>query len=137
MAVVALTREQTESYIQRVNESLSEGTLEIACMNSPDSHTVSGDLANVEALVDILRSEKIFARKLNVEMAYHSRHMRPIYDEYISSIRGLEPGLKPYSHLPQFFSSTRGTLASASELLEPSYWADNRENRPGFPVCTR
>ncbi|KAI0396952.1 polyketide synthase [Xylariaceae sp. FL0594] len=125
MAAVALTTPQTETYIQRVNESLGGGTLEVACMNSPESHTVSGDLASVEALVELLKSETIFARKLNVEMAYHSSHMRPIYDEYVSSIRCLEPGMRPYPHKPQFFSSTRGALASASELLEPCYWADN------------
>ncbi|KAI8628763.1 polyketide synthase [Xylariaceae sp. FL1651] len=125
MAAVALTREQTESSICRVNELLREGTLEIACMNSPESHTVSGDLAKVEALVDMLTSERIFARKLNVEMAYHSRHMKPIYDEYINMIRYIEPGSKAYPHEARFFSSTRGTIASASELRGPSYWADN------------
>lgn len=125
MAAVALTTEQTESIIRRVNEASDEGTLEIACINSPDSHTVSGDLAKVEKLVDVLRSEDTFARKLKVEMAYHSRHMRPIYEEYVESVRYIEPGLRAFPHEARFYSSTRGGLASASELQEPSYWADN------------
>ncbi|KAI1125068.1 polyketide synthase [Nemania abortiva] len=125
MAAVALTTEETESSIRRVNETLSEGTLEIACLNSPDSHTVSGDLAKIESLVNMLKSEKVFARQLNVQMAYHSRHMKPIYEEYISTIRYADPGKKPYSHEAQFFSSTRGTLVSGAELRDPCYWADN------------
>ncbi|RYC63993.1 hypothetical protein CHU98_g2250 [Xylaria longipes] len=125
MAAVALNTEQTESRIHQVNEALEEGTLEIACLNSPDSHTVSGDLAKVHAFVNTLKSENIFARQLNIEMAYHSRHMRPIYEEYINEIRHAEPGLKPYPHEVRFFSSTRSAMVSASELQDPCYWADN------------
>jgi acyl transferase domain-containing protein len=125
MAAVALTTEETESSIHRVNKIRGEGTLEIACLNSPDSHTVSGDLAKVETLVNILESEKVFARRLNVEMAYHSRHMRPIYEEYINTIHYAEPGRKPYPHEAQFFSSTRGTIVSGADLRDPRYWADN------------
>ncbi|KAI1751503.1 polyketide synthase [Xylaria castorea] len=125
MAAVALTTEQTESRIRRVNETSEEGTLEIACFNSPDSHTVSGDLAKVHSFVNMLKSENVFARQLNIEMAYHSRHMRPIYEEYVDSIQYAEPGLKPYPHEPRFFSSTRNVMVSASELQDPHYWADN------------
>ncbi|KAI0857200.1 polyketide synthase [Xylaria cubensis] len=125
MAAVALTTEQTELRIHRVNEASKEGTLEIACLNSPDSHTVSGDLDKVQALVSMLKSENIFARQLNVEMAYHSRHMGPIYDEYIDSIQCIEPGLKPYSHESRFFSSTRSAMVSTPDLQDPRYWADN------------
>ncbi|KAI0201376.1 polyketide synthase [Astrocystis sublimbata] len=125
MAAVTLTTEQLVSRIRLINDRSAEGTLEIACLNSPDSHTVSGDLGKIDALVDMLKSENIFARKLNVEMAYHSRHMRPIYDEYVSLIESAEPGSKPYSHEVQFFSSTRNAEISASELQDPSYWADN------------
>ncbi|GAP87706.2 putative polyketide synthase [Rosellinia necatrix] len=125
MAAVALTTEQTESIIRRVNESLGKGTLEIACLNSPNSHTVSGDLVNIDYLVNMLKAEKIFATRLNVEMAYHSKHMRPMYEEYIDAIQYAEPGFKPYPHEAQFFSSTRGGMVSAIELQDPCYWADN------------
>ncbi|KAI0544367.1 polyketide synthase [Xylaria curta] len=125
MAAVALTTEQTESRIRQVNEALEEGTLEIACLNSPDSHTVSGDLTKVHAFVSMLKSENIFARQLNVEMAYHSRHMRRIYEEYIDAIQCAEPGLKPYSHEARYYSSTRSAMTSAFELQDPHYWADN------------
>ncbi|KAI1172159.1 polyketide synthase [Nemania sp. FL0916] len=125
MAAVALTKEQTETSIRRVNKVSPEGTLEIACLNSPESITVSGDLSKVQNLVDMLQSEKVFARQLNVEMAYHSRHMKPIYEEYINTIHDIEPGLKPHAHEISFFSSTRGVPISAADVRNPSYWADN------------
>ncbi|KAI1488341.1 polyketide synthase [Biscogniauxia mediterranea] len=125
MAAVALDREQSIASIERVNGLISEGTLEVACMNSQESHTISGDLAKVDALVDMLTQEKIFARKLNVEMAYHSRHMKAIYDEYVDSIGQIEDNLGQHPHEARFFSSTRGTAVSSSELCDPAYWADN------------
>ncbi|KAI1324272.1 polyketide synthase [Xylariaceae sp. FL0255] len=125
MAAVALNEEEAEVHISHINAEMEDGTLEIACMNSPDSHTISGDLANIEALVSRLTSEKIFARKLNVEMAYHSRHMKPIYQEYVKLIGHVDPGVKPYQQEVRFYSSTRGAVASAEELRQPSYWADN------------
>ncbi|KAI5926535.1 polyketide synthase [Camillea tinctor] len=125
MAAVALSRDQSIASIERVNGLVSEGTLEVACMNSQESHTISGDLAKVDALVGMLTQEKIFARKLNVEMAYHSRHMRAIYDEYVESIGHIGDNLDQLPHVTKFFSSTRGTEISASELRDPVYWADN------------
>ncbi|KAJ2999173.1 hypothetical protein NUW58_g87 [Xylaria curta] len=125
MAAVALTKEETEANIHHVNNKLGQGTLEIACFNSPESHTVSGDLAKVELLVNTLKSKGIFARQLRVEMAYHSRHMRPMYEEYVSTIQNAEHGRKPYPHEARFFSSTRGAMVSAAELRDPRYWADN------------
>ncbi|KAI0430353.1 polyketide synthase [Xylaria sp. FL1042] len=125
MAAVALTAEETKSTIHRVSDLVHEGTLEIACFNSSESHTVSGDLAKIEALVDMLKAKNHFARKLNVEMAYHSRHMRPIHEEYIKAIQYADPGMKPYSHEALVFSSTRGAIVSAAELRDPLYWADN------------
>ncbi|KAI1108931.1 polyketide synthase [Nemania sp. NC0429] len=125
MAAVALTKEQTELSMRRVNETPGKGTLEIACLNSPDSHTVSGGLDEIKLLVKLLKFENVFARQLNVEMAYHSRHMGPIYEEYISIIQVIKPGLKTYPHEAQFFSSTRAATVSAAEMRDPRYWADN------------
>ncbi|KAI0480938.1 polyketide synthase [Xylariaceae sp. FL0804] len=125
MVAVALDTEQTIGSIRRVDEAVPDGSLEVACFNSPESHTVSGDLEKVDALVELLQSEKVFARKLNVEMAYHSRHMKAIYEEYVESIGDLPAGSKPYEHQARFFSSTLGAFTSPSTLQSPGYWADN------------
>lgn len=47
----------------------------IACDNSPNSVTLSGDTQPLQSVLERLKKEKpdILARKLNVDMAYHSR----------------------------------------------------------------
>ncbi|KAL9043673.1 MAG: hypothetical protein Q9214_003146 [Letrouitia sp. 1 TL-2023] len=49
--------------------------LAIACENSPQSVTISGDIGAIDELIEKLRKERpdILARKLQVDMAYHSR----------------------------------------------------------------
>lgn len=47
----------------------------IACVNSPSNVTVSGDVVALDALKALLDERRIFARRLKVEVAYHSPHM--------------------------------------------------------------
>lgn len=49
--------------------------LVIACENSPQSLTISGEIDAINELLEKLRKEQpdILARKLQVDMAYHSR----------------------------------------------------------------
>ncbi len=48
----------------------------IACYDSPDSITLSGDAADILALDDSLAAEKIFARVLaTARSAHHYYHM--------------------------------------------------------------
>lgn len=59
---------------KEVAKLLPEGVV-IACENSPQSTTISGDRALVEQVVSTIKSVKpdTFARLLKVDMAYHSR----------------------------------------------------------------
>lgn len=67
MAAIGLGRDDAIEY-------LVPG-LVIACENSPQSVTVSGDIDAVDMLIEKLNKERpdILARKLQVDMAYHSR----------------------------------------------------------------
>src|ERR1700712_584536 len=94
-------------------------------MISPQSHTISGAIAKIDALVDILTSEKVFARKLNVELAYHSQYMKPICDQYLEAIGEIEQGTQDSESPPQFFSSTFGTITTLARLRSPDYWVTN------------
>ena len=126
MAAVGLDLETTWEFIEKVNASGFEsiGMLTVACMNSKTSHTVSGDVAQVEALVKLLNEEKIFARKLEVEVAYHSRHLEPIAKEYTERIGTIQPGSPPSSEV-LFFSSAYGSKIQHSMLREARYWTKN------------
>ena len=55
--------------------------LVIACENSPSSVTISGDIVELDKLLGKLKEENpnVFSRRLQVEMAYHSRKCHPPY----------------------------------------------------------
>ncbi|KAK2042656.1 beta-ketoacyl synthase domain-containing protein [Colletotrichum somersetense] len=126
MAAVGLDKAGTIDAIARVNHQLGgEGTLEIACMNSSDSHTVSGDARKIDHLVGMLGGDKVFARKLNVEIAYHSRYMKPMADEYLRAMGELEQGVPKSPFEPRFYSSTVGAPIALSQLRQPDYWVRN------------
>ncbi|KAI8953570.1 polyketide synthase [Xylaria longipes] len=128
MAAVGLDLQNTADAIERVNKNGFQGVakLTIACMNSKDSQTISGDAAQVEALVEGLKSDQIFARKLAVELAYHSRYMEPMAEEYAKSLGTIQPGDWTTEYpKPQFFSSTYGTLIDPSKLQDAAYWTTN------------
>ncbi|KAI1150680.1 polyketide synthase [Nemania diffusa] len=127
MAAVGLDLEKARDAIDRVNEGFQGvAKLTVACMNSKDSQTISGDAAQIEALVEVVKGDQIFARKLAVELAYHSRYMEPMADEYTKSLGEIQPGSwNNHYPKPQFFSSTYGTLIDSSKLQEAAYWTKN------------
>jgi acyl transferase domain-containing protein len=66
MAAIGLGREAVTPY-------LANGAV-IACENSPHSVTLAGDLPALEATMDRIKQAlpEVFARRLRVEMAFHS-----------------------------------------------------------------
>ncbi len=53
--------------------------VDVACHNSADLVTISGDKASVAKFVDQLASEGIFCRMVDSKgFAYHSSHMRAV-----------------------------------------------------------
>lgn len=103
-------------------KTLTQGKAVVACSNSPASITVSGDEPAVDELFLILEKKKIFARKLVVEVAYHSHHMLAVAEEYRSSLSSIEL-LEPRTDV-EFFSSVTGSRVVSSDL-GPDYWVEN------------
>lgn len=91
---------------------VTSGKAVVACVNSPQSVTISGDSQAIEDLELILDNQKdsVFNRKLKVDTAYHSHHMAVVAEEYLCSMAGLET----YNSNPdvKFFSSVTGKLKS-------------------------
>ena len=67
MAAIGLNAKETLAFLR-------EG-VQVACENSPSSTTISGDLNQLEAVLLAIKADKpdILARRLGVDMAYHSR----------------------------------------------------------------
>jgi acyl transferase domain-containing protein len=70
MAAIGLGRDAVQRY-------LVEGTV-VACENSPASVTLSGDEDKIDLVIQAIKDseEGVLARRLKVEMAYHSSELR-------------------------------------------------------------
>lgn len=68
MAAIGLGKKQVANFLKNTG-------VVIACENSPASTTLSGDQCSVDSVVDKIKHAlpDVFARKLKVKMAYHSR----------------------------------------------------------------
>ncbi|HEY4297124.1 MAG TPA: SDR family NAD(P)-dependent oxidoreductase [Paraburkholderia sp.] len=95
MLAVGLDRESVAALLQPF-----EGRVEIAAVNGPNTLTLSGETASIQALAGELAAREIFHRVLNVEVPYHSYLMDPILDELEASlctIVACEPTVPLYS----------------------------------------
>lgn len=117
MAAIGMNWQETESYLTP--------NVNIACDNSPESVTISGDTHVVEAVVAHIRKSRanVLARKLQVDKAYHSYHMAEIGEHYHSLIAGCIREKRPNK---LFFSSVTGGLVDF--CLGPRYWQQNMES---------
>ncbi|KAB5511498.1 polyketide synthase [Coniochaeta sp. 2T2.1] len=93
-----------------------------ACENSPNSTTVSGDAEAIDQLAVVLQQMGTFNRKLFVDVAYHSPHMKLIAETYYDLIDGIRLHEAPSN--VAFYSSVRGKKITPAEL-GPQYWVDN------------
>ncbi|KAF2993289.1 putative PKS-like protein biosynthetic cluster, partial [Neopestalotiopsis sp. 37M] len=80
MLSVGLGEQEVASYIN----GLTRGKVTVACVNSPRSVTISGDADAVEEVADRIENARdgTFYRRLQVDTAYHSHHMRAVADDY-------------------------------------------------------
>ncbi|KAI1348462.1 hypothetical protein F5Y01DRAFT_306774 [Xylaria sp. FL0043] len=132
MLAVGLGPEEAAPYL--------EDGIRIACYNSPQSVTLSGDedaAANVKAK---LEADGVFVRALKTSgRAYHSHHMKDvgaIYEECANRGFAFLDALEFPKHdkdakLPVFISSVTGEL-KLSFQPGPEYWRQNLESPVRF-----
>ena len=115
MAAIGLGRKEITPF-------LKPGVM-IACENSPNSVTLSGDL---DVLLKVMESIKLahpdtLARQLRVECAYHSHHMKRVASRYTAMLEGIK-----YQHpAVPFYSSVTAGLLKESTPLDAAYWTQN------------
>ncbi|GAB7352403.1 hypothetical protein MBLNU459_g2831t1 [Dothideomycetes sp. NU459] len=88
MLSVGLGEHEAAIYLK----DLTRGKAVIACINSPRSVTVSGDVGAVDEVQEriVAASDGTFHRKLPVDTAYHSHHMLAVADDYLARLGTLE-----------------------------------------------
>ncbi|KAK0513792.1 hypothetical protein JMJ35_003514 [Cladonia borealis] len=113
----------------------------IACINSPRNVSISGNKAEILILKENLQREGIFARLLDVDVAYHSSSMNTVAVEYQNLLGDL--GIENSNpDGPLMFSSLSGNSISADELGQSEYWVRNLTDPVNFleattNMCTR
>ena len=137
MIAVGLGVDETESYLRRLKQT--RGKAVVACINSPSSTTVAGDVSAVKELEEIANADGVFARRLRVNTAWHSHHMAPVAEAYVEAIdraKGPVESKKHASdaatalsngHHPVAFSSpvTGGRVFNLAILAQSSHWVDS------------
>ena len=65
--------------------SLLPPTVSVACVNSGSSVTISGDDSALDSFIEDFTKTRpeVFARRVRVEMAYHSRNSSPQVQSYV------------------------------------------------------
>ncbi|KAJ0424608.1 hypothetical protein BJY00DRAFT_326526 [Aspergillus carlsbadensis] len=126
MLAVAISEQGIQSYLGR----LGNGTVQIGCVNSPKSITLTGSKANLDLIEGWLVADGVFARKLRVDVAYHSRFIESIADDY-------RQALSDRDNLVPMISTVTGTIVSARTLCDPAYWVRNLVSQVKFSSAVR
>ncbi|RYP10656.1 hypothetical protein DL765_008038 [Monosporascus sp. GIB2] len=111
------------------------GQARVACINSTEGVTLSGDSEAIDRLLESLQSQKKFARKLKTGgQAYHSHHMLAFGDEYQALLDQVLPTLDHSIRLPAgdvvMVSSVTGDIKASG--FTGSYWRQNLESQVLF-----
>jgi NADPH:quinone reductase-like Zn-dependent oxidoreductase/ubiquinone/menaquinone biosynthesis C-methylase UbiE len=120
MMAAGLSAQDAIKYAER----LTKGKAVVACVNSPDSVTLSGDSDAIEELEGHLQTDGIFARRLKVNAAYHSHHMLPMADEYRQCLEQLLTPKTSWSGIA-YASPVTGELVQRVQTLGPDHWVQN------------
>ncbi|SBW22654.1 type I polyketide synthase [Candidatus Protofrankia californiensis] len=107
--------------VEQVRATLAEldAAVSVAAVNGPRSTVISGDADALRRLGARWRSRGVRIRALKVSHAFHSADMDPALPALTAFARGLrvEPPRIP------LISNRDGRVATAAELADPQYWA--------------
>ncbi|OTB06981.1 hypothetical protein M426DRAFT_54175 [Hypoxylon sp. CI-4A] len=131
MMAVGIGAEELQPFLKKLQYPFQAVA---ACENSPSSTTVSGDAEAIDELSEMMTKEEIFNRKLFVDVAYHSPHMKLIAETYHDMIADVE--LQEGNKDIEFFSSLRSRKVQADEL-GPQYWVENLTNPVRFTTALK
>lgn len=110
MMAVGASSKQAQMWIPQAKK----GDVVIACINSPSSVTLSGDMTGIDEMAAKFAEMEVFARKLKVDTAYHSPHMQIVAQDYFEHIEDIKTISQPSEC--RMHSSVTGRQIQPSEL---------------------
>ncbi|KAI2601905.1 putative polyketide synthase [Hypoxylon sp. NC1633] len=130
MMAVGMSANDAKGLLEIARQDAVDFGVSIACANSPHNVTLSGEEHLIDKLKLQLDDQRVFARKLRVGVAYHSRQMEPVASMLESMIGSLDPSPDPQRS--PMISTVTGKYVATDRLCEPSYWALNMTSRVQF-----
>ena len=121
---VGLSADQVLPYLRQIEIESQHATVVVACINSHKSITLSGDCNQLDVLKSLLDKDSVFARKLRVNVAYHSPQMESVAEDYLTSLGCLEPSEYGVCGITMISSVTAAPV-SAIDTLRSEYWVKN------------
>lgn len=119
MLAVGLSEAEALHYLEKI---VPESAL-VACVNSPSSVTLSGDVDSIAKLEEWISKDGKFAKRLRVQTAYHSPHMQLQAERYLELLGAIATNQIDATSV-QMFSSVTGHQIDPSEL-GAQYWVRN------------
>lgn len=123
---------------EAISPYLGSTSIEIACINSPQAVTLSGNKLELIETEKKLKEDGHFARLLLIDAAYHSRHMLPVagkYQDYLEQSTQWQDLSDHTKERRTMFSSTTGKIVC--ETLGPAYWVENMVSPVLFSQAVR
>lgn len=128
MLAVGLSAEHTAELLSSLGV---QDAATVACVNSPESTTVSGEPDAVALVAQALSDRNVFHRILKTDgKAYHSHLMKLVGEEYqtlLGDVFEERSWLAPEVEV-QVFSSLTARVATRESVRTPEYWRANLES---------
>lgn len=130
MLAVGLGTDAASRYIEQAGV---QGRVVVACDNSPNSATLSGDQMAIMKLKNLFDTEMVFARLLKTNgRAYHSHHMEEAAALYLEYLKD-QPGSRIGSRKVSMYSTVTGTKMDDSvDIIPDTYWVENLSSTVRF-----
>ncbi|WP_110655850.1 type I polyketide synthase [Salinicola halimionae] len=109
--------------MQRWLDDSTHAEIVIAGVNGPKGVTLAGPAEALARLEEALSTDRIFAKRLALDYAFHSQAMDPIRQDVIDALSHLTPRA---AQVP-FISTVAGKALEGSELGAEYWWLNIRE----------
>jgi NADPH:quinone reductase-like Zn-dependent oxidoreductase len=119
MMAAGISEDEALGYLDR---ECAHDEVVIGCINSPSSVTLSGESKAIDRLQLILHGGGKFARRLRVDVAYHSPQMQVAAEDFLQAIGEISTASE--FRVPMFSSVTTKMVPHPRDL-NASYWVEN------------
>jgi acyl transferase domain-containing protein/NAD(P)-dependent dehydrogenase (short-subunit alcohol dehydrogenase family) len=108
-------------------KTITGSTLEVAASNGPRTTVLAGDVAAIESMAKDLESRGVFCRRVQVDVASHSRQVEPLEQSLHQALEGI----RSESGTISMYSTVMGAVIDDTPC-DRGYWMRNVRERVRF-----